>query len=393
MRIRAGVTAAVAVLAVLLVAVPAQAGQTADIVSATPTPGSSLDPTGAFFKVAAKPGDTFTTSIRVTNPNDHGITVRLAGVDGLTQSTTGSVFASPLDTQKTTGTWITPQDLEFNLGAHASRDEPFTVHVPIDAGPGVHLGGISAYSPLPDTTSTTQGGFHVDLKVQPARTIGVEVDLPGPAVPNLVVTGAKPAVSGSGVDLDVAIANQGTGYAHGNGVITVDETNLRHEFTIDTFVPGTSIEYPTQWLHDARKGTYHVHAVLQYEGGRVTRWDGTVTVDDATAKAFANVKVPDALATRNPAPSNGSTNMLVVALVAVGTVLALAALGVIAFALANRRRRRPRRGARASRAMPVTTDEGSSRQDRRHRRNSSRGRHGRTRTGRAQATSRTGRRR
>jgi hypothetical protein len=230
MRIRAGVTAALAALAVLLAAAPAMAGQTADIVSATPAPGSSLDPTGAYFKLAAKPGDTFSASVRVTNPNDHAIRVRLAGVDGLTQSTTGAVFASPLDTQKTIGTWVTPEDLEFNLGPKETRDERFSVHVPIDAGPGVHLGGISVYSPLPDTTSTTQPGFHVDLKVQPARTIGVEVDLPGPAVPNLVVTGAKPAVSGSGVDLDVAIANEGTGYAHGNGAITVDETNLRHEF-------------------------------------------------------------------------------------------------------------------------------------------------------------------
>jgi hypothetical protein len=403
MRIRTSILGLVAVLAFVLAAAPAAplGAATADIVGGAPAPGSSLDPTGSFFQLHLTPGATATQSFQVTNPNSHPITVRLTGVDGLTQSNTGAVFSNPVGAApKAVGTWITPRDLEFVLGPKEARNEPFTVHVPIDAGPGVHFGGISAYSPLsPASTTTTQPGFHAQLNTQPARAIGVEVDLPGPAAPNLVVTGAKPVVGGSGVGLDVAIANTGTSYAKGVGEITVDETRTRNDFTINTFVPATAIEFPMDWMTSANVGTYHVHVVLQYDGGRTTKWDGTVTVDDATVAALKNVKVPDEVGTTNP--SKGGVDMLSVVAVAVGTVLALALLALLVVWLARRRRsgdgqqrsaRRsvesapaPRRDRdavaprRPSRRRDAEPERELTRSERRHQAEGGRGRHRRNR--------------
>ncbi|HEX4776391.1 MAG TPA: DUF916 domain-containing protein [Acidimicrobiia bacterium] len=383
----------VALVALVATAQAASAGNTSDQIGAVPVPGSLVAKDGGgYYQISAAPGATVAQSVRVTNPNDHAIDVRIAGVDGLTSPDTGSSFANPAAQQTAAGTWVTPRDVEFTMQPGETRDEPFTVHVPLDASPGVHLAGVTVYSPVKRSSPSQGGQFGVVADVQLARTIAVEVDTPGPAVANLTVTGAKAVANHSGLLLGLDLANTGTAYAHGNGIVRVDKTQLVKEFKIDTFVPGTSITYKVPWMDEAREGTYPVHVHLAWENGKTFDWDGTVTVTGATKSALANVK-PHSDATSTVKQSS-STSMLAVALVAVGTVLALALLGAVVYAVSSRRRRRPRRGARATRATAVTTDEPASRQDRRrHRRNASRGRHGRTRTGRAQATSRTARRR
>ncbi len=382
----------VALVALVATAQAASAGNTSDQIGAVPAPGSALVQTGGYYQLAMAPGATLTQSVRVTNPNDHEVDVRLAGVDGLTSPETGSSFASPTAQQTAAGTWVTPRDVEFTMQPGETRDEPFTVHVPLDATPGVHLAGITVYSPVAHSAPSATGHFGVVADVQLARTIAVEIDTPGVAVGNLTVTGAKAIANHSGVLLGLDLANTGTGYAHGNGIVRVDKTQLVKEFKIDTFVPGTSITYKVPWMDDAREGTYPVHVHLAWENGKTFDWDGVVTVTGATKSALANVKPHND--TQTPAKQTRSTSMLTVALVAAGTVIALAVLVGIVVAFTGRRRRRPRRGSRATRVAGATADETVSRQDRRrHRRNTSRGRHSRTRAGRGQPAGRGARRR
>jgi hypothetical protein len=393
MRIRSAAAATiVGVLTIVASITSAGATATDGVVGAAPTPGSALAAQGGYYQLTGAPGSSTTQSVRVTNPTDEPIDVRIAGVDGLTDASLMAAYASPGVQAAKVGTWLTPRDVEFHLAAHETRDEPFTVHVPVDAAPGVHLGAVTVYTPARDQNgSQNEGDVNINIKVRAVRTIAVEVDVPGPAVPNLEVTGAKALVDHSGVLLGVDMANTGTGYAHGNGIIRVAKTGLAHEFEIHNFVPDTSLDFTVPWMPDARQGAYPVHVHLAWDNGKTLDWDGVVNVTGRTKADLANVKVS---APSSTAKRSSSTSMLAVALVAVGTVLALALLGAVVYAVSSRRRRRPRRGARATRATTVTTDEPASRQDRRrHRRNASRGRHGRTRTGRAQATSRTARRR
>jgi len=156
------------------------------------------------------------------------------------------------------------------------------VHIPSSAKPGQYLAGMSASVPLsadgPKTSDAPPGqaGFAMSVRFQ--RAIAVEIDVPGPRAPQLLVSGVDPIATPGGVSLGVHMANVGNAFAHGNGVIRVADTNTDYSFKVSTFVSHTAIVYPMQWTKDVIAGTHHVEVDLTYEGGRRVSWTGTVVI-------------------------------------------------------------------------------------------------------------------
>jgi hypothetical protein len=166
------------------------------------------------------------------------------------------------------------------------------------------------------------------MDLQFRRAIAVEVDIPGPRGPKIVVTGAGPKASSQGIVLGIHMANQGNAFAHGKGVVRIPDTNTDYSFDMDTFVPGTAIVFPMLWTKSVVPGRHTVEVDIDYEGGRRTTWNGVVTIEGAGKNdleaALRNVKAPG---------SSGGFNWL----------LLLAAVLLLAFvggAIAMRRRAR-----------------------------------------------------
>jgi hypothetical protein len=277
----------------LLTAAPANAGKVSDVVSATPAPGSSLDATNGFYLLTVRPGASTQQTVRIANNNGHADTVRVDAVDGFTNQSTGSAFGNVGSPVGSTGRWVVVSTPLITMQSNTTRDVPFAVHVPDHTPAGQYLAGLSIAVPL--TTPPTPGhagpkkaSFNMDLQYQ--RVIAIEVIVPGPRAPKLVVTAADAKATASGIVLGVHMANQGNAFAHGTGDIRIADTNTDYSFKIDTFVSGTSIVYPMQWTKSAVQGTHHVQVDLNYEGHRHASWNGVVVVDSSLASALANVE-------------------------------------------------------------------------------------------------------
>jgi Bacterial protein of unknown function (DUF916) len=282
-RARHVVVCAATVLIALVAAVaPAGAGKFGDVVAATVPPGSRISPQGHFYLIAANPGDTVTQNFRVTNPNDHRVTVTIEAVDAATGDRTGVQLGRPGSAKALTSRWIVVSSPEVTLAPNEQRDIPFTVHVPQKVGPGQYLAGLSASVPLSasdaaaNPTPAGRAGFSMSVRFQ--RGIAVEIDIPGTRSPNLAVSGAEPKATPDGVSLGVHIANVGNAFARGRGVIRVADTNTDYSFKIDTFVAQTAIVYPLRWTKTVVPGSHHIQVDLTYDGGRRTSWTGTVVI-------------------------------------------------------------------------------------------------------------------
>jgi hypothetical protein len=276
----------------LLTAATASAGKVSDVVAATPTPGSNLDPTNGFYLLTVRPGGSAQQAVHIANNNGHADSIRVDAVDGFTNQSTGSAFGQVGSPVGSTGRWVVVSTPLITLASQGTRDVAFTVHVPEHTPPGQYLAGISVAVPLatPPTANPAgpkQASFNMDLQYQ--RIIAVEVIVPGPRAPKLVVTAADASATASGIVLGVHMANQGNAFAHGTGDIRIADTNTDYSFKIDTFVSGTSIVYPMAWTKSAIQGTHQVQVDLNYEGHRHTSWNGVVVVDSSLASALSNV--------------------------------------------------------------------------------------------------------
>lgn len=296
---RAVVFMAAALIASAGAVAPAGAGKFGDVVAATVPPGAKISPKAHYYLLDASPGDTVTQNFRVTNPNDHPVTVMVEAVDADTGDLTGVQLGRPASAKALTSRWIVVSTPLITLAPNEQRDVPFTVHVPLNAKPGQYLAGMSASVPLSadDTKAnqapTGQAGFSMAVRFQ--RGIAVEIDVPGPRSPSLSVTGAEPKATPDGVALGVHMTNVGNAFARGNGVIRVADTNTDFAFRIDTFVPGTAIVYPVRWTKTVVPGSHHVQVDLTYDGGRRISWTGTVdiagTAQNQLESALRNVTV------------------------------------------------------------------------------------------------------
>ncbi|HEY3832712.1 MAG TPA: DUF916 domain-containing protein [Acidimicrobiia bacterium] len=266
----------------------AYAAQPPDVVHATMASGSQTDPHDSYYELQAKPGATITQQIVVANPNDHSVIANVSGVDAWTSDATGAGYGTPGSTPKNTGTWITFVTPQLQLSPSQSRTIPFTVTVPGTALPGQYLAAVSVSIPAastpPPATSGHKASFDISLQTQ--RVIAVEIDVPGPRSPHLVVRSVKPVVQANTLRLQFDVANVGNAFAKGHGSLTVPDTNTHRDFNIDTFVSHTSAKLALAWTKDVVPGLHQVTLRLQDQNGRIITWTGSVDVRGAIGAAL-----------------------------------------------------------------------------------------------------------
>jgi hypothetical protein len=336
--IRAVVAAAAAVAASGVPAGPAFAGdQKADTVTAFVAPGSKTDPLHGYYAFEAAPGSATTQSLVVRNDRARPLVADVEAVDAYTGAATGANYDPPGTEPSGTGTWIVVATPEVTLQPGERRSVDFTVHVPAGTKPGVYLAGISASvptqdDPAPTATTAPPKGASFKVTLQAQRVFAVEVTVPGPSAPKLVVTGARATATPDGVALLIGMENRGNAYARGSGTISVGDTGLQKRFRVDTFIPGTKIEYRVPWTKDVVPGNHDIAVLLRYGDGRETNWNGTVAINQSAQAQLES----DLAKTRVPSGGGGGLPWpLLVAGLAV--VLAFGA-GIAAL----RRRRAPR---------------------------------------------------
>lgn len=294
----------VAVLCALLsIATPTAIAQDSDGTSfvAEPGPDSQTDPEGGYFVLETAPGETVEQSIGLRNDSDEQLTLHLAAVDATTGQLGGASYALADEPATGTAAWITLERAEVTLQPGASDFVSFDVAVPEDARSGQHLAGLSIAAPSEgeDAGEAGEGEAGASIDVQTRRIIAVQVELPGSAEPELVVGGVTAAARPDGLYLEIAIENGGRGLTKAEGVITVGE-DFEREFSVDTFVPGTSIAYPIKWPVADPDGQHEAVVELRY-GGEIAEWEGSFAVGDETLEELGDRQV----ASPEPGTSDG----------------------------------------------------------------------------------------
>jgi MYXO-CTERM domain-containing protein len=340
-RVAAVVMTAAFVASGLAAAVPAVAAPAApkgtEVITAVPAPGSQLAPRDGYYLLHARPGAAVTQTVHLTNNNPDAVDVRVAGLDGFTSAATGTTFTAPSRTASKAGTWIVVSTAELRMQPAEQRDVNFTVHVPPNAKPGEYLAGIGMWIPLAAPQTTAPSGNHAGFSItlQGERVIAVEVVVPGPKSAKLEVDGVKPVVTSGAVGLQIAIANSGNALTRGSGVVTVEDTKLDYPFKINTFVSHTAIGYQVPWTKSIVAGDHAVSVRLTYDG-RVTTWNGTVSVTGAVKAGLEHALRESTVGVPVRVHSSSSASSLFV----VG-LAAAAALVVGAVVLRRRRRKTP----------------------------------------------------
>lgn len=261
-----------------------------------PAEGSQLAESGGYFLLEMEPGTQVVQTLALRNDSAQRLPLELQAVDASTGPYGGASYGLPGETPERVGTWIELDESSLTLPPGGSARVDFRVNVPADATSGQHLAGLAIWSPAAEEGGGEAVGEDeagASIAVQTRRVIAVQVDVPGPARAELVVTGVEPAARPDGLYFEIGIANVGTALTQGTGEIEVPSQDIFEVFEIDTFVPGTEIAYPVQWALSVPEGEYDARVLIEYEGGEAT-WEGSVVVGEGVRGELAErgVDVP-----------------------------------------------------------------------------------------------------
>lgn len=242
--------------------------------------------------------------VLVRNTGNAAGTARLYAVDATTGQTSGTVFYSSADPRRGVGAWIALGEQEVTLGPGEERKVAFTVTVPASAEPGQHLGGIAAENVAVER-GASQGALQVNLQTR--AVTAVQVNLPGPVVEKITVTGITAGGEQGYQTLLVGLRNDGNQMAKPAGTLTITDAQgqevQRLKLQLDTFLPRTEIQYPVFVERQAlAAGQYQAKLDLAYGQGGATTYQSAVAItQEQVTQAFQGSQ-PLA----PPAPASGA---------------------------------------------------------------------------------------
>jgi hypothetical protein len=280
-RIAAALLACAALLTCAARLTPLARGDTMGF-DARPLPGSPSAELG-FFKFDADAGASVQRVLVLTNHADKAKVIRLAACDGLAAVFGGVAYSDSGKKPQAVGSWIQLSRASVEVQPGFSVEVPFEVKVPADVSTGVHVGGVALWEPAAVTTSGSGegGGDKATTKITMVTrmVLTVFVTTPGPAVPELTISGVKAEARPDGMYVLVAIANDGTGPTSGEGTISMPSEGFQQPIALADMVPTSSTGYPIKWKTDPAAGTYQAEVEIRYaDGSKVAKWSGEFTV-------------------------------------------------------------------------------------------------------------------
>lgn len=290
--------------------------------------------------VKGQPGQTLPAAVLVQNTGSTPGTVRLYAVDATTEQASGEVFRNAADPRTDVGAWITIGTKELTLNAGETRSVPFTIAVPVSPRLGQHRGGIAAED-IVVKTNQPLGAATVNFKT--VTIIPVEVDLPGPVVEKMMVTGVKSEGAPGQQTLIVGMRNDGTAIVAPVGTLMVKNSQGQQvqniPLALRNILPDTAIDYsvPTQTLS---AGEYDATVTLTYGQGGETHNTLHFTITTAQVQQVLAPTVGPQAAPAAATSNTGSNTIAPWIYLAIGAgVMSLVLLPIGAFALGRSRRR------------------------------------------------------
>lgn len=188
------------------------------------------------FELTANPGDVLVNTLKVFNPTDSTIAIKMEGEDFAPTGEMGQVVIEPAETETySLKKWITSQPTTFTLGPRERKFVEFTINVPIDAEPGGHYGSVLASTVgvvgegITGTAVAQKVGSLVLLTVSGEVTESLTIE--EFTAPSFVEHGPVPFV--------IRFENTGTIHVRPKGFVTI--TDWRGEKVADVEFPQKNV--------------------------------------------------------------------------------------------------------------------------------------------------------
>ncbi|MFE9857401.1 WxL protein peptidoglycan domain-containing protein [Streptomyces sp. NPDC005780] len=284
--------------------------------SVQPTDKGSGGARRLVFQLDAPPGAVIRDSVRVSNLSSEPISFQVYGADAYnTPRDGGLAYRQAGEAQRAIGAWVKLRTNALVIPARRAADIPFTVTVPRDATPGTHTGGVIALDNALRGAGTTDSG--VDVSIQRAIAVRLELTVSGPLTPGLSVSGVRLDQTSGGAPFEAGratvhytVTNTGNTPVQGKAAIAVTGLFGR---TVATRTRSLPLILPGQ------------HTELTLDTGR------SPPVDLLTAKVTVS-------ATGTP-DTTARVNRLALSWPTLGAVAVAAALVVAGLSQLRRRRR------------------------------------------------------
>jgi hypothetical protein len=297
--------------------------------------------TQSYFIVAARPGQSIQSEVRVTNEGTTTGTALLYPVDATTGRTSGAVYLSRRSRKRDVGRWLRLAIGKVTLAPGESHIVPFTVVVPSRVRPGQHLGGIVAENLRVTSGSARRTGKRrssFQIRIRHLTIVAVEVNLPGPRTDKIALSNATWTRMGGYPVVLLSLRNDGTFMVKPRGTVRIITSKgapaAWQAFALDTFLPQTSIDYPLVLHKNLAPGTYRTDLQLEYGEGQALRATRSLTVPKPRTTVRGDAAPPPPAAATSAAgrvASRRETSVTLPWIVAcVGIALGLAG-GVAAF--------------------------------------------------------------
>ncbi len=301
----------------------------------TTTYNSAVPATKSRFVLATSLGTTLQKSVRVTNNGTAAGKVDIYPVSATTSMNGGIAYLPKSALLRDDAAWIALHDRQLTLAPGQSQTISFQVVVPSSARAGQHFGGIAAENLTP---SSSPAGGQIHINIQTRYIVPIEIDLPGPTVEQMAVTGAKAGGSNGYQSLLVGMSNTGNQMLKPYGNLSVSNAqgqllqvlNLK----LSTILPDTSIDYPVYVQKQAlAAGDYQVSLYLNYGHGKTLDYTTKLTItQEQVNQAFSNSPLQ--------APTGNAMPLWQIILVALAALIVLLLGGQKLYGLISARRRK-----------------------------------------------------
>lgn len=223
----------------------------------------------SYFVYASNPGAIIDDSVRVTNVGTAQGTLNIYAVDATTSMTSGTAFLDHGQPRRDVGAWTALSLQSVTLSPGESQNIPFRLSIPHQVGPGQHAGGIVGEQVVERSSASAQR--QVNVHIEARISLGILVNLPGPTLEKLTVSGIDYNKGSIYQGVLVHMANSGTQLLHPSVHLQIwNRTGQQVQdiaIQLSTFLPRTSILYPAYFRHHTLGvGTYTTHLHVQYEG-------------------------------------------------------------------------------------------------------------------------------
>lgn len=243
--------------------------------------------TFSYFSYSLEPGAVLSDAALVMNSGEVPVTLKLYAADGITAVNGGTAFAR--EGQEPTGVnrWLSLSVTEIALEPGEEMAVPFTITVPSDASPGQHVAGlVVAAPPIGEASPSREGEGQFAVMVVQQAAVAVVIDVPGPRVAGLEITGTcLKEQDDLGATFVVAVRNTGNIFLKGEGSVLIMDRNgqelASNPLKMGTVLAGDATSFQVRHPVHLADGDYLVNAVLNYEE-ETTVLEGTAALPPAS---------------------------------------------------------------------------------------------------------------